>query len=66
MHEYEYKFVRMGKGMIGVKRSASEEYQKVIQENAQQGWRLVQIFAPSVGPSGLSLFFDLIFERSLS
>ena len=63
--KYEYKFVRLGKGWLAVKRSAVHQYQQVVTEHAQQGWRLVQIFAPSIGVYGVSTYFELIFERQL-
>ena len=63
--KYEYKFVRLGKGWFCVKRSAIDQYQQVVTEHAQQGWRLVQVFAPSVGSYGLAKYFELIFERQL-
>jgi hypothetical protein len=64
MHQrYEYKFVRMGEGWVGVKKSAQKEYQDVVKDHARQGWRLVQIFAPSIGASGMSKYYELILER---
>ena len=33
---YEYKFVRVGKG------TQEQEYQRVVDEHARAGWRLVQ------------------------
>ena len=43
---YEYKFVRLGEGWLGVRKEARERYQEVIHDHARQGWRLVQVFAP--------------------
>ena len=60
---YEYKFVRLGQGIMGVKRAAREQYQQVIHENARDGWRLVQIFSPGVGPYGGATYYELILER---
>ncbi len=63
MHQrYEYKFVRMGEGWVGVKKSAQKEYQDVVKDHARQGWRLVQIFAPSIGGYGMSKYYELILE----
>ena len=62
---YEYKFVRMGEGWIGVTREAKTGYQQVVQEHARQGWRLVQIFAPGIGGYGRAKYFEAIFERDL-
>jgi hypothetical protein len=33
--KYEYKFVRLGKGWLGVKRSAVYQYEQVVAEHAQ-------------------------------
>ena len=62
---YEYKFVRMGEGWMGVRRQAKQEYQQVVHEHARQGWRLVQIFAPAIAGYGAAKYFEAIFEREL-
>ncbi len=61
--KYEYKFVRLGEGMMGVKKSARQQYQQVINEHASEGWRLVQIFAPAIAGYGAAKYYELIFER---
>ena len=61
--KYEYKFVRLGEGLMGVKKSARENYQQVIQEHARDGWRLVQIFAPAIAGYGSAKYYEIIFER---
>ena len=61
--QYEYEFVRLGEGWLGVKRSAGEEYQETIHQYARQGWRLVQVFSPGTGAHGIAKYFELIFER---
>ena len=61
--KYEYKFVRLGEGFIWVRSEAERTYQNVIQEYSKEGWRLIQIFSPSLGFWGLSRYFELIFER---
>ena len=43
---YEYKFVRLGEGWFSVRNAAKQEYQQVVHEQAEEGWRLVQVFAP--------------------
>ena len=63
--KYEYKFVRLGEGFIWVKSVASKTYQNVINEYAENGWRLIQIFTPSLGLYGVSRFYELIFEREM-
>ncbi len=40
---YEYKFVRVRKG------AQEDEYQQIVSEYADKGWRLVQILAPGAG-----------------
>lgn len=60
---YEYKFVRLGEGMLGATSKAEKQYQKEIQAHAADGWRLVQIFAPGTGVSGWAKYYELIFER---
>lgn len=63
--KYEYKFVRLGQGIFGVKRSASN-YQQIVHEHARDGWRLAQMFAPGTGVYGSARYFELIFEKPLS
>lgn len=64
---YEYKFVRVGEyrgsALFGVRDSEREAYRDVVQEQARQGWRLVQIFAPGTAAFGASRYYELIFER---
>lgn len=62
---YEYKFVRLGEGALGVKRTAKQHYQETIQQHAREGWRLVQIFSPGTGIYGASQYFELILEREV-
>ena len=62
---YEYKFARLGEGLLGVRSSAKEQYQQVIHDHARDGWRLVQIFAPGTGGYGAAKYFELIFEREI-
>ena len=61
--KYEYKFVRLGEGFIWVRSEAQRTYQNVIDEYSKNGWRLVQIFAPSLSFYGITRFYELIFER---
>jgi len=64
--EWEYKFVSVklkGGWLTG---RAKPEYRETIVEHAQDGWRFVQAFAPSVGGVGESGYADLIFEREVS
>ena len=61
--QYEYKFVRLGEGWVGSRRSGREGYQDAVHEHAKAGWRLVQVFAPSFGVYGVSKYVQLILER---
>jgi hypothetical protein len=65
MRKYEYKFVRLGEGWLGVKSEAYDEYQSAVEEHARQGWRLVQIFAPGTGAYGVAKYYELILEREV-
>lgn len=62
---YEYKFMRLGEGFLGVRKSGREEYEEEVHRHAAEGWRLVQIFAPGVGGYGAAKYYELIFERTV-
>ena len=58
--KYDYKFIRVDQD------KKSRNYQEVILENAREGWRLVQVFAPGAG--GLwakENFCEVILEREI-
>ena len=61
--KFEYKFIRLGEGFLSVRRSGRDNYQQVVHEHAEQGWRLVQVFAPGIGGYGAAKYYELIFER---
>ena len=61
--KYEYRFVRIGEGWLCARSKADKEYQQVIQDHARDGWRLVQVFAPSMGVYGAAKYFEVILER---
>jgi len=63
--KYEYKFVRLGEGILGARREARETYQDVIHQHAREGWRLVQIFAPAIAGYGAAKFYEIVLERPL-
>lgn len=63
--KYEYKFVRLGEGWFEVKRTAIKGYQNMIEDHAREGWRFIQVFAPSLGVYGVSKYIELIFEREV-
>ncbi len=57
---YEYKFVRVRKG------AQEDEYQQIVSEYADKGWRLVQILAPGAGGLWASPnFVEVVLEREL-
>jgi len=58
--KYEYKFIRVNQG------KKDQSYQENILEQAKEGWRLVQVFAPGAG--GLwakENFCEVILEQQL-
>jgi len=58
--KYDYKFIRLDQDKKG------QGYQSVILEHTEDGWRLVQIFAPGAG--GLwakASFREVILERQV-
>jgi hypothetical protein len=61
---YEYHFVKVELNAWGSK--PKEDYQNIIHQYASEGWRLVQIFAPSTKGYGSAAYFELIFERPLN
>lgn len=65
---YEYKFIKIELKTAGVLKpvEAKEDYHKIIDEHAEQGWRLVQIFAPGTGIYGAAAHFELIFEKNIN
>lgn len=62
---YEYEFVRLGEGMLQVKKFGREHYEEIVHQYACEGWRLVQIFAPAIGVGGHSKYYELIFEKEI-
>ncbi len=67
MTTYEYKFVRLGEqrssAFFGPGNEARKGYEAAVHDNARDGWRLVQIFAPGVAAFGTAKYYELIFER---
>jgi len=61
--KYEYKFVRVGEGWLGARRSAKDGYQRIVREHAREGWRLVQIFAPGTGAHGAAKDYEIVLEQ---
>lgn len=61
---YEYKFVQVELKHGLLKSTSKEDYREIIQQNAEEGWRFVQIFAPGTGTVGSVDNFELIFEKT--
>jgi hypothetical protein len=56
---YEYEFVRLGN-------EEKDDYQRIVRERSEQGWRLVQVLAPGAGGLwGRADYVEVIFERAL-
>jgi hypothetical protein len=65
---YEYAFVEVKlEGNFLFDKTPRENYHNIIKAHAKNGWRLVQIFSPTVSvvSGGTSSFYELIFEREL-
>ncbi|MDR0660963.1 MAG: DUF4177 domain-containing protein [Prevotellaceae bacterium] len=63
---FEYKFVRVQLKSGFARNKPKENHHDIIKMHARQGWRLVQIFAPSIGIYGAANFYELIFEKPIS
>ena len=61
--KFEYKFVRLGEGYLAARKEGTEGYQEEVHKHAAEGWRLVQIYAPSTGIYGAAKYVELVFER---
>ena len=65
---YEYTFVEVKlDGNFLFDKKPRENYHNIIREHAKNGWRLVQIFSPTVSviSGGTSSFYEMIFERKI-
>lgn len=62
---FEYKVVRVeGKGVFN--RKPEGDYLSVIEDNAKEGWRFVQIFKPMILLVwAIPAYYELIFEREV-
>jgi hypothetical protein len=60
---YENKFVRINLKRGWTELKPEQDYQEIINKYTQEGWRFVQIFAPSIVGNGYASYYDLIFER---
>lgn len=63
---YEYKFVKIDlEGFFLADKRPKIDHHQVVEQHAREGWRLVQIFAPSVSvmAGGIPNYFEIIFEK---
>ena len=64
--QYEYRFDRIDLGVeLPLRLFAKSDYHELVAIRAREGWRLVQVFAPSVFvlAGGIPEWFEVIFER---
>jgi hypothetical protein len=64
--QYEYLFDRIDLDVkLPLRLEARDDYQELVALRAREGWRLVQVFAPSVFVlgGGIPQWFEVIFER---
>ncbi|MCY6372496.1 DUF4177 domain-containing protein [Clostridium ganghwense] len=61
MYEYKFEKIEMKSGLLRVK--PEEDYHKIIEKYAAEGWRLIQIFAPAISGYGSAPYYELIFEK---
>ncbi|EOO23041.1 hypothetical protein ICM_06264 [Bacillus cereus BAG1X2-3] len=52
---YDYKFVKVE--VNNWKGEPKEDYKRIIAEHAEDGWKFVQIFAPSI--AGYAQYFEI-------
>jgi hypothetical protein len=64
---FEYKFVRIELASYRLQKKPAEDYQKIINQHAKEGWRLVQVFvAPSENAIGYPSYYEIIFEKNIN
>ena len=60
--KFEYEFIRLDpKGFLS--KRPEEDYHKIIEQRAAEGWRLVTIVTPPSEAYGGIGYYELIFER---
>ena len=63
MTRFEYKFVRVELKSGLRTDTPREDYPKIVEDHAREGWRLFQVFAPPTSGTGWASCFQVIFER---
>ncbi|MGE6556563.1 DUF4177 domain-containing protein [Exiguobacterium artemiae] len=63
---YEYQYIRIDFTRLSGARK--EDYRAVINQQAENGWRFVQLIAPDFVTLGVGVgtYYELIFERQRS
>ncbi|UKS29054.1 DUF4177 domain-containing protein [Paenibacillus sp. HWE-109] len=59
---YEYKYVETSLGGF----FSSAKHRETIDENAKEGWRLVQVLPTNYNGHGKPMAYEIIFERLIS
>jgi hypothetical protein len=59
--KYEYKFLQISRPPKTLKKAEDLGHRAIIEEQAAEGWRFVQIHAPE--QPAIPHYFELIFER---
>lgn len=59
MYKYEFYRIEINPYTLSYK----EDYKEVVLKYSMEGWRLVQIFAPSTGAVGTAKYCELVFEQ---
>ena len=59
MTTYEYKFVKLELKSGWRTDTPEEDYHKIVEDHATEGWRLVQLFAPAMSGTGWASFIEL-------
>ena len=63
---YAYKFVRVSLDRGFLETRPDMDYRRILGSQAREGWRLLQIFSPSVTThigAGYDSYFEPLFER---
>jgi hypothetical protein len=60
---YDYKFIKVDLKTTLRGTKPKEDYHGIVDQQAADGWRLVQIFAPPISGYGSAPYFELIFEK---
>ncbi len=63
MYKYEFVRIELKSGLFKMK--PRKDYQEIINNYAEKGWRFKQIFAPLTSGYGSSSYFELIFEKEV-